>query len=248
MHMKNHTIRLTGASLIFILGAGGLLAAQPKGAPAGPDSNKPTVVTPPAVKQGAAENPAPFPSARQFEGDKGPSDKAISKAPESTPALTPPAAPSGAKARAERAETAPAITTVPPPADPGSLPTGRAQAALAASLDSATFAPTLRGASIGTRAQVIADLESRLTSAESALNSIGSTTAEMSADGQKQFKAASDEVKEKARALRKSVQAARQASDAQWESARAQLASDYEAYAAALARIDAASGIAPRTR
>jgi hypothetical protein len=244
--MKPTAIHLTRLLLTCTLGTAGLFAApaQPKTPPAVPD--KPTIATPPAVKQGAVENPAPFPSARQFEDDKGPNDRAISRAPESTPATTPPAPPSNVKARVER-DTAPAITTVPPQPDPGSLPTGRATMALAASLDAPTFGPSLRSASVATRTQVIADLESRMTTAENALTTMGNSVSEMSADGRQRFKAASDEVKERSRALRKSVQAARQASEQQWESARAQLASDYDAYAAALGRIDAAATVTPPT-
>jgi hypothetical protein len=64
----------------------------------------------------------------------------------------------------------------------------------------------------------------------------------MGAAGRQQFDAAAEDVKEKAKQLKKSLKDARKATDAQWDASRAQVAADYEAYAAAVARVDAATG------
>jgi hypothetical protein len=138
----------------------------------------------------------------------------------------------------------PTKVTLPAPVDPGSVPTGRARVAVASSLDSMRFLPTIRSSTIGTRDRVMADVESRITASQSAIGSMHQT-GEMSADGRKAFKQVSDDVKEKAKALRKSVQAARKADASEWENARAQVAADYEAYATALASLDAAAGLPP---
>jgi hypothetical protein len=149
----------------------------------------------------------------------------------------PPEAPSNVRIKAQRG-----------PIDPSSMPTGRLREAVAAALDVQNFAPTLRAATIASRGQVITAIESRVGSAETALHAIEKSTAEMSEDGRRQFTAASGEAKAKARALRQSVEAARRANENEWDGARAQLAADYYAYAAALARIDSARGVAPPAR
>lgn len=227
------------------------VAADPKGPPA--QANNPTVITPPTVKDGSNESRDPFPAARQFDETKGPSAQAREQAPVSTPATEnrrPPAPPSNVRIRVDRNPAAENVAEAQAKsgAERGLSPTGRSQAAIAASLDSQNFAPTLRAATVASRGQVITDIEGRIASAETALNAVEKTTTAMSADGRKQFKAASDDAKEKAKALRKSVQEARRASEEEWESARAQLAADYHAYAASLARIDSATGVAPSAR
>ena len=233
--MKYPHIRFTTSLFMGALVVTGLSIASAQSTPAKPDTNKPTVVTPPAVRDGSTEIRAPFPSARQFDDAKGPNVNALENAPTSTPAtdLAPPAPPSNVKITVEK----------PARADPGLLPTGRTNVSIAASLGSETF--TLRNTTIATRDRIFTDLESRMTSAENTLSSLDKTASEMSAEGRKQFKTASDDVKEKAKALKKSVQAARKAGGQEWNEARAQLASDYEAYAAALASIDTARGLPP---
>src|SRR5688572_3177867 len=132
---------------VGLLTAGdGAMAADPKGPPA--PANNPTVVTPPAVKDGSNESRAPFPAARQFDETKGPSAQALERAPSSTPATEsrkPPAPPSNVRI---------SVQTVPASgAGPALSPTGRSKAAIAASLDSQNFAPTLRAATMASRGQ-----------------------------------------------------------------------------------------------
>jgi hypothetical protein len=231
---------MTWVVVAGLLSAGGSAgAADPKSPPA--EGNKPTVITPPAVRDGANESRDSFPSARQFDDTKGPSAQARAQAPATTPATDrtkkPTAPPSNVRIHVQR---------IPgPDTEPALTPTGRNQAPLAATLDSQNFAPTLRSATAASRGKLIGDVESRIASAETGLDALEKSAAEMNEHGRKQFKAASDSAKRKAQALRKSIHAARSASENEWESARAQLGADYHAYAAALAQIDSATGVSP---
>ena len=184
---------------------------------------------------------------------QGPNAQARDPAPASTPATEnrrPLAAPSNVRVRVERIPAGQNVAQAQAKADPerALTPTGRAQATIAASLDSENFAPTLRAATASSRGKLIGDVESRIASAEKALDAVESSSAEMSESGRQQFKAASDFAKRKGQALRKSVLAARNASEDDWESARAQLGADYHAYAAALAQIDSVTGLAAPRR
>ena len=244
--MKSLPPRRTTSLLLGLLVTTGLSAAPAAPKNENPHANKPTVITPPAVKDGTAEaTRAPFPSSRQFDNDKGPNPKALENAPDSTPATEPRVAPP-TDVRVKREMPAPNDTkvTLPAPADPGSLPTGRTTAAVATTIDP-KLGRSIRDTTVATRDQLMTDIESRITASENAVSAINKTTREMSAAGREQFRAASDDVKEKAKALKKSMQAARKASGPEWESARTQLAADYDAYVAALARIDTASAAAP---
>ena len=234
---------------VGLLTAGGnAVGADPKGPPT--QANNPPVITPPSVKAGNHESRAPFPAARQFEETQGPSAQAREQAPVSTPATEqrkPPAAPSNVRVRVERGPARENVAQAQAKAEAERTltPTGRPQAAIAASLDSQNFAPTLRAATASSRGKLIGEVESRIASAETALNAAEKSSAEMSESGRKQFKSASDFAKRKAEALRKSIHAARNASEDDWEGARAQLGADYHAYAAALAQIDSVTGVAP---
>lgn len=199
-------------------------------------SGKPIVISPPAVNNGSNWSRAPFPAQRQFDDTKGPDGKAIDETgPNSTVAnIEPPPPP----ARVAILQSAPA----PFGAEPGLLPTGRTTVVVAAPLDATTFAPSIRTMSFASRDQMLTDIEARVKSSEKAIASLHNTTSQMGTAGRQQFTTAADDVKAKAKALRKSIKDARKATDAQWDAARAQVASDYEAYAAAVAQIDAATG------
>jgi hypothetical protein len=248
----NHLSTRSRVSFVFVAGAlvTALTPARADSKSAPPLPNPPSH-TPPAVSKDVSTPnrlPAPplqpLPTARESVAQKA---ESLPDAPAVSPPL-PPSLPSSVRIRAERSP-APGSANPPAPgvaADQGLTPTGRMNPAIATNLESRTVVPALRSATIETRGNVFTDLESRLNAADSALNSVERSTAEMSAEGRKQFKAASDEAKDRAKALRKSVQAARKANATEWESARAHLAADYEAYAAALARIDQATGVSPR--
>jgi hypothetical protein len=205
-------------------------------------SSRPTVLTPPAVNNGSNWSRAPLPAARQFDDVKRPDGQAVDKLPSPDPSIndTPPPPPTVA---IFQSKTAPGFA-----AEPGLMPTGRPTTAISASIDSATVAPAIRSTMFASRDAVLRDIDARLSSSEHAMSSLRGTTSQMSAEGRQSFDAAHDEVKARAKALKKSIKTARHASEAEWESARAQLAADYEAYAAALARVDTAAGLPPATR
>lgn len=190
-----------------------------------------------------------FPAQAQPKGQPAAPDGPPVNAP-SNSERRPPGAPSNVRIKVQRVSpTAEAgATSQAGPTQPASLPTGRARQAVAAALDAQNFAPTLRAATVASRGPLITGIESRVASAETALSTVEKSPAEMSEDGRRQFKAASEEARERAKALRKSVKAASRANENEWDGARAQLAADYHAYAAALARIDSASGVAPPAR
>ena len=204
-------------------------------------SGKPVVITPPAIKDGSNWSRAPFPAARQFDDTKPADGKAIDETGANSPVANIEPPPPAARVAIMQPATPPVIA-----GDPGLLPTGRTTVVVATPLEVTTFGPSIRSMTISSRDQMLADIEARVKTSDQAIASLRGTTSQMSADGRTQFNAASDEVKEKAKALKKSLTEARNATDAQWEAKRAQLAADYEAYAAAVARIDAATGAAVR--
>lgn len=206
-----------------------------------PVSRKPIVITAPAVQSGSNSARAPFIASRPFDDARKPDGQAIDRnVPPNTPASDrePNALPEPRLAILQR-------TPAPFATDPGLLPTGRTTVSVATTIDTASVAPTIRAGTFEAREQVAADIESRLKNADTALASVRNSSAQMSAAGRTQFKAAEDDVKDREKALRKSLRAARKASAAEWDAARTQLAADYEAYASAVARVDAATGVTP---
>jgi hypothetical protein len=202
---------------------------------------KPVVISPPAIKDGSSWSRAPFPAQRQFDDTKAPDGKAIDETGPNSPVANIEPPPPAARVAIMQPATAPAIT-----GDPGLLPTGRTTVVVATPLEVTTFGPSIRSMTMSSRDQMLADIETRVKTSDKAIATLHSTTSQMSADGRTQFTSATDEVKAKAKALKKSLKDARNATDAQWDAARAQLAADYEAYAAAVARIDAATGATVR--
>lgn len=233
--MKHSHSRLVTSFAIGALLATGLSSASAQ------SNQRPTVITPPAIKDGSNWSRAPFPAARPFDDVQGPNGKAIDElgANSRVAKIEPPVPP--ARVAIMQPATTPSPTVIA--ADPGLLPTGRPTIAAATAINAHAFAPTIRSASISTREQVLADIEARMKTSEEAMGSFRSSAAQMSADGRRTFKAADEEVKDKAAALKKSIRAARKANQTEWDSARAQLAADYEAYGAALARLDVAAGV-----
>ncbi len=229
--MKHPHTRLLVSIAVGLLTTAGLSTATAQ------TGAKPTVITPPAIKDGSNWSRAPFPAARQFDDTKPADGKAIDETGANPRVANPDPAP-----------PAPRAATLQPPApavvgEPGLLPTGRTTVAIATPLDSATFAPSIRSTMYESREQTLADMEARLKASEKAMSALHKTESQMSADAKQQFNAAADEAKTKAHALRQEIKSARKASSAQWESTRDQLAADYEAYAAALAGL----GIVVRT-
>jgi hypothetical protein len=240
--------------LVSLLTIGALVAGLPslsaQNSRNSDPNSKPTVITPPAVNNGSTWSRAPFPAARPFDDTKAPDGQAIDNIPPNTPATNtePPVPPAPIAVLQPATPTYPAgaIAVITP--EQVLTPTGRSTVAISSSMDATTYVPTIHAASFATRDQVIADIDNRVKNSEAGLTTVRGTLNEMSADGRRAFNAAADDVKDKAKALRKSIDKARKAKDADWDNARAQLAADYEAYAAALARIDAFGGAAPANR
>lgn len=206
-------------------------------------ARKPIVVTPPTINDGSNASRAPFIAARPTDDAKRPDGQSIDKnVPPNTPATDPEpnVLPDARVAILQPARPAAII------GDPGLLPTGRV--AVTTSLESTTVVPSIRAGMHEGRDTLMADIETRVNAGDAAVSAMRRTERDMSAEGRAAFKAADDEVKARAKALWKSIRAAKNASAAEWDAARAQLAADYEAYATAMARIDATAGIAPAPR
>lgn len=202
-------------------------------------ASDPVVIPRPAIPDGSNYSRAPFPAARLQDDVTPPNGEAVDlDLPPNTPSTniepTPP----------------PAVVAILTPqpgadADPGSLPTGRSVTAAAMSLDAANVDPMIRNAQYETREQLADNLRARLRQAEGAIAEFRRSQSTMSAEGRSQFKTLSSAANDREKALERSVRSALKASSAEWEQARAQLASDYQAYATAVAQIDAAAGVAP---
>jgi hypothetical protein len=202
-------------------------------------SSSPIIITPPAIPDGSIASRAPFPAARPFDDVKKPDGQAIdtSMAP-NTPSTTPQTLPA----------PAPQIAIlVPQPSimEPGTSLTGRAVAGVSAPLDSARIVPSLQATTISAREETLNDIENRVRTSETAIAVMKRSVDEMSEAGRTQFHAAHAEANDRVKELKRSIKAARDADEAQWDSSRSQVASHYAAYADAMGRIDAAAGITP---
>lgn len=104
------------------------------------------------------------------------------------------------------------------------------------SLNAAQVGTQLRSETTASQSQ-LSDIEARVKASSETMAATRSTLPAMNAANTAQIKAAGDDVKDTENALRKSIKAARTTSTDQ-------VASDYEAYAAAVARMDTASRLA----
>lgn len=229
--MKNNTRLVASLAFAAVVAAGYSTASA---------QSKPIIITHPAVQDGSNWSRAPFPAARQFNDVKGPDGQAIDALPPNTPSSNPEPTPPPARVAILQRTPAPAVV-----GDPGLLPTGRTTITVSSAVDAQTFAPTIRSAALASREQVIADIEARMKTSDTALDRVRRSAKEMSADGRRQFSTADDNVKARERELKKSLKAARKANDADWMAAREKLAADYEAYGAALGQVDMTSGAMP---
>lgn len=187
-------------------------------------AEKPIVITPPAIRDGSNWSRAPMPAQRQFDDVKGPDGQAIDALPPNTPATN--SEPVIPPPRVAIFQRAPATGFA---AEPGLMPTGRTTVAVATTMDATNVAQSIRSGTAANRDQILNDIESRLNASEKMMKSMSGVASDVSA-----------EVKAKAKNLKKSLSNARK----DWDANYNQLAADYEAYAAALARVDAANGTA----
>ena len=124
----------------------------------------------------------------------------------------------------------------------------RPQWSWGSTLDSDRVAASIRAGTLASRDQLIDDIQTRMRTSDQAMKAYQASTKEMSAENRESFKAAATEVKQREKALYKDIIAAQKATERNWDSIRATLAADYEAYAAAAARIDVAAGVPPLER
>lgn len=205
-------------------------------------ASSPIVIPHPPIPNGSNWSRAPFPAERPQNDATPPNAMAFDlDLPPNTPATTPePFAPPPAAF----AILQPARPTV----DPGTLPTGLPTVGASVALDAARVEPSIRNAMFEGRDDLVDGLRVRLRQSELALTGFERSRADMSASGRSQFDTLFAEARAREKALDRSIRTASRASIDTWESARAQLVADYNAYAAALAQLDAAVGIAPAPR
>jgi hypothetical protein len=214
------------------------LAAMPAFLHAGTPkrASAPVVITMPAVPNGRNFSRAPFPAAR-WENDVTPPNGVAFDLdlPPNTPSTTPdPIAP-----------PVPRYAILQPAVPPGEMPTGLVAIGASTALDPARVEPTIRSAMYESRDDLIDSLRLRVRQGQTTIAELRRTQSQMSADGRAQFSAAMSEARDREKRLEKSLRSAARASSTSWDSARDQLAAAYDAYAASLAQIDAAAGIAP---
>jgi hypothetical protein len=188
----------------------------------------PIVLTPPAIQDGSNASRAPFPAKRQMDDVKPADGQSIDPdVPPNTPATDIPAPPPPVVAVLQRPAGEPALT-----------PTGRVTTTAAAAADVVRVAPGLRAMAFDSRDTLLADLSTRIDTTIAQVNANRDIMRDLTAGPRDQFKDAAAAVEERERALRHSIKLARKADAAGWEAARAQVAADYDAFAAAAANFD----------
>ena len=199
-------------------------------------ASAPVVITPAAVQNGSNWSRAPFPAARPQNDVLPANGEAFDQSlPPNTPSTTPePLAP-----------PAPVVAIMQPRTEPGLMPTGRPGIAASAALDDAHLQPMIRNSSFDSRDQVVDNVRAHVNQAQDTISAFRHSEGQMSASGRSQFDALKGEVKAAHKQLEHSIRNAADASSSGWDAARAQLATDYDAYAAAVARMDAAVGLQP---
>lgn len=231
--MKNLNLCVALSSMAVAAVPSFLHAGTPKRASA------PVVITMPAVPNGSNFSRAPFPAARWENDVTRPNDMAFDlDLPPNTPSTTPdPIAP-----------PVPRFAILQPRVPPGEMPTGLVAIGASTALDPGRVEPTIRSATYESRDDLIDSLRLRVRQGQTTVAELRRNQSQMSAEGRAQFNAAMSEAKARGKRLDKSLRSAAGASSTSWDSARGQLAADYDAYAASLAQIDAAAGIAPARR
>lgn len=222
--------------LVMAAGAVAIAAMPPATAGTRKRVSAPVVITLPAVPDGSNWSRAPFPAARPQNDVTPPNGEAFDEnLPPNTPSTTPQPVPL----------PVPRLAILEPQVAPGLTPTGQPVTSLAAALDAAQMEPAIRAVAYETREELIDGIRVRVRKGETGFVEIERTRGQMSAEGRSRFDAVADDVRARDKVLERSLRAADRASIADWESVREQVASDYSAYAAALAQVDAAAGIAP---
>ncbi len=210
--------------LLGALALGGISSALAANA-----TRAPIILTPPAIPDGSNASRAPFPAKRPLDDVKPMDGQSIDPdVPPNTPATDIPAPPPPRVAVLQR----PAST------EPTLLPTGRVNTTAAAAADGARIVPGLRVMAFESRDTMLAEVDARVDATGAQINANRDIMRDLSAEPRERFKDAATVVEERERALRHSIKEARKADAAGWEAARAQLANDYDAFAAAAANFD----------
>lgn len=123
---------------------------------------------------------------------------------------------------------------------------GRSVATLAAggastSLNTAATVHAIQSQAMESREQLLAELHTRVDASAKAMTTVRESGAKLDGQAKADFKAASADVKAKEKALNQSMKAAEKADASTWVTARAKLAGDYDAYAAAVAHAETIS-------
>src|SRR5213075_3432017 len=98
--------------------------------------------------------------------------------------------------------------------------------------------PGVRVMAFESRATLLAELGARVDDTIRQINANRDIMRDLSAEPRDRFKDAAADVEKHERALRHSIKLAKKADTNEWEAARAQVATDYEAFATAAANFD----------
>lgn len=217
--MKSVSPRLASL-LASALALGGLSPAFAEHA-----TRAPVVIQRPIVNDGSVASRTPFLSERPFNDAKGPDGQAIDPdLPPNTPATDVPKPPPPVASIGRRAT------------EPTLAPTG--PSTLATTVDAVRVSPGIRAMAFESRDTMLNDLDTRIDGAIKAMNSDRDIQRDMTATTRDQFKDAIEQVELKERALRHSIKEARKADAASWDSARSEIAANYDMFAAAAQTFD----------
>jgi hypothetical protein len=185
----------------------------------------PVVIQRPLVNDGSVASRTPFLAERPLNDAKPADGQAIDPdIPPNTPSTEIPKPPPPTVAIRQRAR------------EPELLPTG--PSTIATTVDAVRVTPGIRAMTFESRDSMLADLTQRIDNTIKQINSDRDVQRDMTAATRDQFKDAIEQVELRERALRKSLKDARKANTAEWESARAELAANYDTFAAAAQAFD----------
>lgn len=124
---------------------------------------------------------------------------------------------------------------------------GTANGQVSASLNTTEMTAQIRNSSFETRDGVYSQVDANLQTSHVAMAQLRQRGSQLSGQARDQFKNAYEQLRLREQALRESLREARSASAATYADAEAKLASDYEAYAQAVAAAEAAGAVNPPT-
>jgi hypothetical protein len=104
-----------------------------------------------------------------------------------------------------------------------------------------SISTSIQSSSYANRSQLVADIEQRLDSHKELLKAAKKDGKRLEGQAKNDFKASWDEVEAREKDLKHSLRQARNASADQWDSARSQLAANFQAFEAAAARVENAN-------